>query len=139
MKLKTITQEIFFPNVNAATLFELYTNQAKHIEVTRAPAIITDKLGEPFNLYNGFCFGENIELKKNRLIIQSWRTDKWPDGVDDSIVVIRLIEEGKDTYLYLTHADLPEEMAESLSNGWKEFYWDKWKNYLAIKSESINN
>ncbi len=139
MKLRTITQEILFPNVNPATLFELYTSQTKHIEVTGAPAIISDQLGEPFNLYNGFCFGENIELKKNKLIIQSWRTDNWPDGVDDSIVIIRLIEDGGDTYLYLTHAGLPEEMAESLSNGWKEFYWNKWKTYLTIKNKSINN
>lgn len=139
MKLKTITQEIFFPDVRAATLFELYTNQTKHIEVTGAPATITDKLGEPFNLYNGFCFGENIELKKNKLIIQSWRTDNWPDEADDSIVIIRLIEEGNNTILYLTHADIPEVLAKPLSKGWQEFYWSKWKNYVSIKHTSNNN
>lgn len=136
MKLRTITQKIIFANVSAATLFELYTNQAKHAEVTTSPAIITDKLGEPFNLYDGFCFGENIELKKNKLIIQSWRTDSWPDGADDSIVIIRLIEEGNSTCLYLTHADIPESLAKPLSKGWQQFYWNKWKAHLSLNKSS---
>ncbi len=130
MKLQSITAHEVFYNVKASTLFELYTQADKHEEVTGSSALITDKLGEPFNLYNGFCFGENIEIKKNKLIVQAWRTEDWPDGLDDSILVIRLMQEGKDTHLYLTHADLPEEMAEPLRNGWEKFYWSKWRFYL---------
>ncbi len=130
MKLQSITAHEIFYNVKASTLFELYTQAAKHEQVTGSPALITDKLGEPFNLYNGFCFGENIEIKKDKLIVQAWRTEDWPEGLDDSILIIRLIEVGNNTHLYLTHTDLPEEMAESLHKGWEEFYWRKWRTYL---------
>ncbi|MCE2734834.1 MAG: SRPBCC domain-containing protein [Flammeovirgaceae bacterium] len=130
MRLQSITVHEIFHNVKASTLFELYTNAAKHEDATGSSALITDKLGEPFNLYNGFCFGENIEIKKNKLIVQAWRTEDWPDELDDSILVIRLIEEGNDTHLYLTHADLPVDMAEPLRKGWNDFYWSKWRTYL---------
>lgn len=133
MRLKSIVAHEVFPQVKASTLFELYTNASKHQEATGAPALITDKLGDPFNLYDGFCFGENIEIKKDKLIVQSWRTEDWPDLVDDSIVVIRLVEEGDDTHLYLTHADLPEVMAESLRTGWEDYYWNKWRDFLYTK------
>lgn len=130
MLLESITSHEIFEDAKAATLFELYTNADKHQQVTGASALITDRLGEPFNLYSGFCFGENIDLKKNKLIIQSWRTSDWPDGVDDSIVVIRLVEYGKDTHLYLTHSGLPHTMVDSLRQGWNDFYWKKWRTYL---------
>lgn len=139
MKLTTITQQIVFKNVKAPLLYGLYTDQTKHAAVTGAPATISDKLGEPFNLYGGFCFGENIEIRKDKLIIQSWRTDNWPDDTDDSIVIIRLAEEGADTILYLTHADLPAEMAVSLANGWNEFYWNKWQTHVAQIKQSVHN
>lgn len=132
MKLKAITQEIDFPNTAASTLFELYTNAEKHQKVTGASATITDKLGEPFNLYNGFCFGENIEIKPNQLIIQSWRTENWIIDADDSTVIIRFVEDEKGTTVYLTHADIPEVLAESLKKGWEDFYWNKWKEFLSI-------
>ncbi len=138
MIVKTIFQEVIFEQVKASTLFDLYTNAAKHEAVTGSAAIISNQLGEPFNLYNGFCFGENIDLRTNHLIIQSWRTDHWPDGFDDSIVIIRLIEHNGDTYLYLTHADIPSDLAEALSQGWHEFYWNKWKTYLHIENNFGN-
>jgi activator of HSP90 ATPase len=130
MKLKAITAEINFPNIQATTLFELYTNATKHTTVTGSPAIITDKLGEPFNLYNGFCFGENIDIKKNALIIQSWRTENWPAEADDSTVILRFMEDKQGTTLYLTHADLPEALADELEKGWEAHYWHKWKAFL---------
>jgi activator of HSP90 ATPase len=132
MKLKAITQEIEFPNINASTLFELYTDAEKHQIVTGASATITGKLGEPFNLYNGFCFGENIEIKPNQLIIQSWRTENWSIEADDSTVIIRFVEDENGTTVYLTHTDIPEFLAESLKKGWDDFYWSKWKKFLSI-------
>jgi activator of HSP90 ATPase len=132
MKLKAIIQEIKFPNIKASTLFELYTNAEKHQIVTGASATITDKLGEPFNLYDGFCFGENIEIKANQLIIQSWRTENWLASADDSTVILRFVEDENGTTVYLTHADIPEILIKSLRKGWNNFYWSKWKVFLSI-------
>lgn len=68
MERKTIVDVIDFENANPALLFKLYTNAALHAKVTGAPATITDKLGDAFNLYGGFCFGENIEISKDKLM-----------------------------------------------------------------------
>jgi activator of HSP90 ATPase len=135
MILKSIVAHEIFENVKAPTLFEMYTNADKHQQVTGASALITDRLGQPFNLYGGFCFGENIDLIKNKLIIQSWRTSDWPDSVDDSIVVIRLVEEGDDTHVYLTHTGLPVTMVDSLRQGWNDFYWSKWRSHLMDRTK----
>jgi activator of HSP90 ATPase len=139
MLLTSIMTHTVFPNVGAATLFNFYTNAAKHAQVTGAPAMITDKLGEPFNLYDGYCFGENLHLELNKLIVQAWRTNNWPPDVDDSIVVLRFVEENNDMHLYLTHADVPVSMADALRQGWHDFYWVKWRQYLTLYNAPIIN
>jgi len=137
MLLTSIVTHTIFPNVRPATLFGFYTNAAKHAEVTGSIAMITNRLGDPFNLYNGFCFGENLHLEQDKLIVQAWRTDEWPVGVDDSIVVLRFVEDKTDTHLYLTHADVPASMADSLRQGWHDFYWSEWTQYLTFNNETI--
>jgi len=101
--------------------------------------MITDKLGEPFNLYDGFCFGENLHLELDKLVVQAWRTENWPPDADDSIVVLRLVEENDDTHLYLTYAEVPVSMAQGLRQGWHDFYWAKWTQYLSLHNASIIN
>ncbi|MFY8035493.1 MAG: SRPBCC domain-containing protein [Flexibacteraceae bacterium] len=127
MEFRTISEVIYFENVSASYLFNLYTDATLHTEVTGAPVNISNKLGDAFSAYSGFCIGENLDIIKDKLIIQTWRTSDWPIGTDDSIVIIRLVPEQNNCHLYLTHENIPEHLAEGLRAGWHQFYWDKWK------------
>lgn len=135
---EVIYEEVFFPGVDAETLFRMYTDQAIHTAVTDHEAFISDRLGAPFRLYNGFCFGENLEIIPNKIVVQSWRTDKWPKGYDDSYVMISFLEKETGTSVHLTHSLVPSKLYKSLKLGWKKYYWLKWKKYLKRRQTQNN-
>ena len=133
MDLKTINEIIFFAEIKSSALFELYLDADKHSLVTESPAIIDDNIGSSFSAYDGYCFGQNIWIEPNKLIIQSWRTTDWPPEAKDSILVLRFVEEKKGTTLYMTHEGLPEAMAEDFRKGWEDFYWSPWRGYFSVE------
>ena len=61
--------------------------------------------------------------------IQKWRGKDWDEGVWSKVTFeLNEVEEG--TEVVLTHEDIPEDKADSISDGWKEHYWDKMKKVL---------
>ncbi|MCY7409480.1 MAG: hypothetical protein LH473_04350, partial [Chitinophagales bacterium] len=66
---KTISQKIIFKNTTAAVLYDLYMNAKKHSELTGGEAKITDKEGAKFSAYSSYCWGKNLQLIKNKLIV----------------------------------------------------------------------
>ena len=70
------------------------------------------------------------------MIVQTWRGSDWDKSDVDSILVLTFSEANNDqTQLEMVHANVPEEFAEDIKKGWKEFYWDKWKSYIKSLSK----
>ena len=132
---KTITQKIIFKNISAATLYELYLDAKKHSAVTGAVAKINQKEGSVFTFYGDYITGKNLQLIKNKLIVQSWLASDWSADDIDSTFIIELEEKENGTTLYITHANVPLRQAKSLSDGWHEYYWNPWKAFLGLPSE----
>lgn len=130
--LTTVTDHIVFENVDPSVLFNLYTNAGKHREFSGAPVTISEKAGEAFNAYGGFCFGKNLHIEKDKLIVQSWKAQGWREDIDPSLVSIRLVKENNDTHLFLTHADIPADKADMMLKGWEEWYWNPMRKYLSL-------
>ena len=131
---KTIIQKIVFKNTTPKALYELYTNAEKHTIVTGAMAKNTAKEGAKFSAYDGYITGKNLQLVKDRLIVQSWSGSDWKKEDVDSTFTLHFESKGKDTLLHVVHANLPDEHAKSIGNGWHEYYWTPWKAYLTAKS-----
>jgi len=51
-----------------------------HSKFTGDIVRIGKNVGELFSAFNGYATGENVELKPNKLIVQSWRASDWPKG-----------------------------------------------------------
>jgi len=68
---KTITQKIVFKNTKPQQLYDLYMNAKRHSVATGAPAKISTKKGGKYSAHNGYITGENLQLIKNRLIVQT--------------------------------------------------------------------
>jgi len=130
---KTIVQKILFKNTTPKALYDLYMNAKKHSKVTLAPAKITNKAGEKYSAHGGYITGENILLIKDKLIVQSWRTQEWNKNDLDSTFIIELEPKGKNVVLHMAHANLPDKHAESINSGWHKHYWEPWKKFLAGK------
>jgi activator of HSP90 ATPase len=120
-------------NFNAAPerLFDLYMDPVLHSTVTGGKAVVSRETGSSMSAWDGYIEGKMLAVEEGKLIVQTWRTSDWPDGADDSILIIRF-EEGKSggATVRLTNEGLPTEKAGEFEDGWKEFYLDKWESFL---------
>ncbi|HTE10089.1 MAG TPA: SRPBCC domain-containing protein [Chitinophagaceae bacterium] len=131
---KTIIQKVLFKNTQPGVLYELYMNAKKHSMVTGAAVSITAKEGSKYAAHGDYIKGKNLQLIKNRLIVQSWRASDWDENDIDATFIINLEPKGKDVVLHAIHANLPDKQAGSIDKGWHDYYWNPWKQYLAGKT-----
>src|ERR1700688_4854800 len=87
---KNIVQKVVFKKTAPKALYDLYMNAKKHSVATGAPAKITNKVGDKFSVHGGYITGENLQLVKDELIVQTWRTMQWDKKEPDSIFIIHL-------------------------------------------------
>jgi activator of HSP90 ATPase len=130
---KTIVQKIVFKNTTPKALYDLYMNAKKHSKVTLAPAKISNKVGEKYSAHGGYISGENLYLIKDKLIVQSWRTQEWDAKEMDSTFIIEIEPKGKNVVLHMVHANVPDKHSDSIDKGWHTHYWEPWKKSLAGK------
>jgi activator of HSP90 ATPase len=136
---KTFTQKIIFRNTSPSVLFELYLNAKKHALVTAAPAVISTREGTNFSLQAGHITGKNLQLIKNKLIVQSWRASDWKAEDIDSTVIMHFKPKGKDVILYFVQGNVPNKYVNSINKAWKKSYWKPWKKHLSAEPEMQTN
>lgn len=124
-----IRQTIVF-NASPHEIYEMLMDSEKHSEFTESPARISRNVGGRFSTWDGYSSGTNVELVKDKKIVQKWRASNWPEG-HYSVATFELEKDDGKTKLIFTQSDVPEDQYEAISQGWKEFYWEKMK-------ESIN-
>jgi len=131
---KTITQKIVFKNQKATALYAMFLDSKQHAMITGGnSAKISDKEGAKFSAHDGYCFGKNLQLVKNKLIVQSWRASDWSKEDIDSTFILSFEQKGKDAVLTMVHANVPDNQAANFKSGWDDFYWKPWKAYLMTK------
>ena len=131
--VKNIYQKIVFKNTTPKALYDLYMDSKKHSIATGAPAELSTEEGGNYSVHGGYITGKNLQLVKDKLIVQTWRAQGWDKDDADSTFIILLEPNGEDVVLYATHANVPDKHAESVDKGWHNHYWEPWKKYLAGK------
>jgi len=131
---KTIIQQIVFKNTTPKILYNLYMNAKKHALVTGGPAVISPKVGTDYSAHGEYITGKNLELVKDKLIVQTWRAQGWEKKDTDSILILSLEPKGEDAILHVVHANLPDKHAGHIDKGWHDHYWNPMKQFLAGKS-----
>jgi activator of HSP90 ATPase len=131
---KTITQKVLFKNTTTKVLYKMYMNEKTHSIVTASPAKITPKEGSKFSAHNGSITGKNLQLLKDKLIVQSWRINDWDVQAIDSTFILSFEQNGKDAVLTMVHANIPDQHVKHIDKGWKDYYWTPWKMHLAGKT-----
>jgi len=135
---KTIYQKIIFKNAKTKDLYDLYMDSKKHSITTGAPANISPKEGGRYSAHDNYIKGKNLQLVKNKLIVQTWRASGWDKNDVDSTFIICLEQKGNDAFLFATHANVPYDEFDSLKKGCHKHYWQPWKKFLAGNSMSTN-
>jgi activator of HSP90 ATPase len=121
MRTKTIRQTISF-SASAAELYNALMSSKKHASFTGGAATISRAVGGSFSVYDGYATGKNIELVKDRKIVQSWRASDWEDGVVSQVSFLFTPTNTGCTLTFI-HSGVPSGQYSSIKEGWKDFYW----------------
>ena len=109
-KIKASASDVYNAIVNP-NMIELWTGE---------DATMDDKPGTEFSLYDGFIVGKNIEMEKDKKIVQQWY---FGEQEAPSIVTIILHPDKKETSIELRHTNIPEDSFENITDGWEEAYF----------------
>lgn len=111
-------------------VFELWMDSTKHAAMTGGEAQISRQVGGTFQTFDGWASGKNLELVKDKKIVQTWRGDDWPAG-HFSTLTVQLIKAPTGTKLLFTQVDVPADKAKDVAKGWREYYWVPMKKILS--------
>lgn len=128
----TLTQKVVFKNQKASTLYAMYLDSRQHAKITGGMAArIAAKEGAKFSAHDGYTTGKNLQLVKNKRIVQSWRGGDWKKSDLDSTLILSFEQSGNDAVLKMVHANVPDDQAPGIRTGWTDYYWKPWKEYLS--------
>jgi activator of HSP90 ATPase len=139
---ESIHQETVF-KASPAQVYEVLTDAAQFDKVSKlsaamqsgmAPATRPTQInplpGGAFSLFGGYVTGRNIELIRNKRIVQAWRPGSWPPGVY-SIVKFELVAQDSSTKIVFDHTGFPPGTGQHLAEGWHDNYWNPLARFLA--------
>jgi activator of HSP90 ATPase len=130
LKFETIRQTELF-DASPAEVYEAYVNPKKHAAFTGQAATGTPRAGCKFTAGDGYITGKYVKLEKGKRIVQEWTTTEWPEGYPPSKLELTVKAKGKKAELTMVHSKVPAEQGEYYAGGWKEYYWEPLKKYLA--------
>ena len=128
--MKTIKQTVKF-KATPHEVFELLMDSKKHSMFTGSKAQISREVGGKFSAYDGGLNGTNLEIEKDKKIVQSWRCEMegWTEEYySKATFLLKKTKNG--TKLEFTQTGVPDQAYKDISEGWKEYYWKKMKKML---------
>ncbi len=129
LETRTVTQKVVIP-ASPSEVYEAFMDAKKHSEFTKSKATGRAVVGGKFTAWDGYISGRNIELEKDKRIVQEWVTTDWPEGYAPSRVEFTFKAVDGKTELTMVHSDVPAEQEKELAQGWVDFYWDPLKAYF---------
>jgi len=127
---KVIQQSVEF-DASPETLYEMYVDSRKHSAATGQPAKVSRRVGATFSAHNGVLSGKNLVVVPKKMVVQSWRATSWKKSDLDSILTLTFTKTPSGGRVDLVHVNVPEHDHKGITEGWKKFYWDPWRAYLA--------
>jgi len=115
--IEATPEEIFLALTNPFTI-ELWSD---------SPAIMDDKEGTEFSLWEGDITGINLKIVPNQELVQEWDFGELPEP---SIVTIRLHPQKTGTNVELHHINIPDEAFANINEGWRQYYIGALKRFF---------
>ena len=130
IKTKNIKQTVNF-KATPHEVYEALIDSRKHSAFTGDKAIISRKVNGKFSAYSGGLRGKNLELVKDKKIVQAWQCIMrgWSKEYF-SIATFSLKKTKSGTKLEFTHAGVPISCNASIAEGWRTYYWKPMKEML---------
>jgi uncharacterized protein YndB with AHSA1/START domain len=91
------------------------------------PAEMSTEKGSEFSIFEGDISGKNLEFKENEIIKQQWYFE---GEVEDSLVTLSLKPDKNNTIVEVLHENVPDEIYEEMTEGWKKNYFGSLKRFF---------
>ncbi len=126
---KTIIQKVTF-KVSPEKLYGIYMNAGKHAAAVGSRYVSIDpRVGGKFSAFT-MLTGKFVYLKKNKTIVQTWRSKLFKKRDPDSILILHFHKVKGGTRIELIHTGLPDYEYGPVMKGWPKYYWNPWRKYL---------
>jgi activator of HSP90 ATPase len=127
---KAIQQSVEF-DASRETLYEMYIDSRKHSKATGQQAKLRRKAGAAFTAFGGRLRGRNLLIVPQRMIVQTWRSAMFKKTDPDSILILTFSKTSSGARVDLVHVNVPQHDHRGVTQGWKKYYWEPWRAYLA--------
>lgn len=116
-----------------SAIYNGWLNSEIHSKMTGGEAEICNEVNKPFEAWDGYISGTNLELIEDKFIKQSWRTVEFESNQQDSIIEITFeLITSNSTQITIFHRNLLESDIQ-YKNGWMEHYLEPMKAYFMKK------
>jgi uncharacterized protein YndB with AHSA1/START domain len=136
-----MVQKLTVSDVVPATpdeIFSAWLDSKAHTAMTGAPAKASAKIGGKFTAWDGYAYGENLELVPGEKIVQSWRSSDFADNEADSRLTVSLKAVAGGTRVSLTHSGIPDSQS-GYRDGWVDYYLTPMKAYFAKPRKPVRS
>jgi uncharacterized protein YndB with AHSA1/START domain len=116
---------------SAQEIYDAWLDSHAHSQMTGGEASMTDEVGAEVTAWNGYITGRNLALVPAERIVQAWRTTKFTDEHEDSIITLTLEEVDDGTLLTLVHSNVPDGQTSYEGGGWQQHYFEPMKAYFS--------
>src|SRR5262245_54357424 len=120
--MKAIKQS-YLINASPKKVFEALTKPALIKKWSGAPATMSARKGAKFSIWGGDMFGTNLEVVKDKKLVQEWCTKSF-----SSKVSFTLKAKGKQTEVALLHEGVPAKVRKNYEEGWEQYYLGSIRN-----------
>ena len=125
-----IKQSVTLP-ARAQDLYAMYLNPKTHRAITGAKVVVSARRGSRFSAFGGLLYGRTLHTVPGRLIVQAWRSANFKKGDIDSTLILSFTPKGRSARIDLVHVNVPKQDLRGVTRGWKKYYWQPWRKYLA--------
>ena len=129
MKTESLSMSAVIP-AKPHEIYVSWLSSKGHSAMTQSPATGSARVGGKFTSWEGYISGRNLELERDRRIVQSWRTTEFPDEAPDSRLEIKLEAAKAGTKVTLKHSGIPAGQGSGYRQGWRDFYFTPMKKHF---------
>jgi activator of HSP90 ATPase len=116
-----------------ARIYAAWLSSKGHTAMTESPATASARLGGKFTAWDGYISGKNLELERDKRIVQSWRSTEFPKEAPDSRLEVIIEETARGTRITLKHTGIPRGQASGYRQGWKDYYFEPMRRHFASR------
>lgn len=111
-------------------VFDAWMSSEGDASVTGGAAVVDPSIGGPFTAWDGYIWGETLEIEPGQRVVQSWRTTDFRDEDADSQIHVLFAPGVDGTVLTLRHTNVPEHDPDYEGSGWEENYFAPMRDYF---------